>query len=52
MNSSFDSVLDMLYADQKKLQYKSMTEDQKQMVLTRVMMQKAEDHIIRQLQKA
>ncbi len=52
MNSSFDSVLDMLYADQKKLQYKSMTEDQKQMVLTRVMMQKAEDHIIRQLQQA
>ena len=52
MDSSFDSLLEMMYGDQTKLQYKSMTEDQKQMALTTVMMHKAQDHIIHQLQKS
>lgn len=52
MKASFNSILDMMYADQTKLQYSSMTEEQKQMALTQVMMHKAEDYIIEQIKKA
>lgn len=51
MKGNFDSVLEMMYADQAKLQFQSMNEDQKQMALTQVMMHKAEDFIIEQLKK-
>ena len=52
MQSSCTSVLEMMYADQSKLQYQSMSEDQKQMALTQVMMHKAEEHIISELEKS
>ena len=52
MQGNFNSVLEMMYADQSKLQYQSMSDDQKQMALTQVMMHKAEDYIIEQLKKA
>jgi hypothetical protein len=41
-----------MYADQTKLQYPSMNEEQKQMALTQVMMHKAEDYIVEQVKKA
>lgn len=49
---NYSSILEMMYADQKTLQYQSMNEGQKQMALTQVMMQKAEDYIADQLKKA
>ncbi|MCH9617377.1 MAG: Trigger factor [Chlamydiia bacterium] len=52
MKTAYDSVLDMMYADQTKLQYQSMNEEQKQMALTQVMMHKAEDFIVEQIKKA
>jgi trigger factor len=52
LKSDYDSVLDMMYADQTKLQYPSMNEEQKQMALTQVMMHKAEDYIVEQVKKA
>ena len=52
MQGNFSSVLDMMYADQSKLQYSSMNDDQKQMALTQVMMHKAEDFLIHQISKS
>ena len=52
MAESFDSILDMIYGDQNKLQYKSMPEEEKQMALTQVMMHKAQDHVIHEIEKA
>jgi len=52
LKPDYSSILEMMYADQKTLQYQSMNDEQKQMALTQVMMHKAEDHLIDQLQKA
>jgi trigger factor len=49
METSFDSVLEMMYADKNKLQYKSSSQEEKQMALTQVMIQKAEDFIVNHL---
>ncbi len=50
MEGSFDSILEMMYGDQNKMHYKSMSEEEKQMALTQVMMHKAQDHIIHEIE--
>ena len=52
MKADYKSVLDMMYADQTKLQYGSMNDDQKQMALTQVMMHKAEDFLVQEIKKS
>ncbi|MCH9621334.1 MAG: Trigger factor [Chlamydiia bacterium] len=52
LKPDYSSILEMMYADQKKLQYQSMSDEQKQMALTQVMMHKAEDYILDQLEHA
>ena len=51
VEGSYDSVLEMMYGDQKTLQYQSMNDEQKQMALTQVMIHKAQDHIINSLEQ-
>jgi trigger factor len=52
LESSAYNLLEMMYEDKNKLQYNSMSEEQKQMALTQTMMHKAEDQIIAELLKS